>query len=192
MPGPRYIGVLAIDTGDGKGEHPYLMSTRDDAKRFMRTWESIQEGELAKPFSVTYSTFHGGYGETRRTTTPLRSQGLYEYAINAQATHPGVVVPGPLVTTITLTGSVSRIVNIVEHGGYIYASGGIRTFKINTSDDTVAETYQWSAGADAGQTAYFNGRLYIPLGNTVDAQELTTVNTPPTDDTFTTTTNVKA
>ena len=75
---------------------------------------------------------------------------------------------------------------------YIFGTKTVaELIKIKLSDHSSVETTTFGANSKAGRPAVFNGDIYLPLGDSVDAQKITTVSTGATD-TFSTLTGDKA
>lgn len=158
MPQKRFPNVLIVDIGDGKPPRQWKLNSR-----LARTMGPVEEGEIAEPFSIHYTTWHEGYGETRRRTTPFARQGLYDFSRNTQATHTGAITPGPSITNITISDGASPTLRFIEGGGRIYSSTSSILSKIKPSDDTVQDTLA-QANLVGGKPAEYDGALWFPGG----------------------------
>ncbi len=154
---------------DGQG---YMLARSDQLGHSGRAWQvevqgaSIAEqaptgqrwGNQPSPIElpVVWSTGHQGYGDDRH-----QFDGRYDYAVGMDARFPGMLLPGPLVTTVA-TGLADNITRFVEVGGSLVFLAG-RYVKRYTAAGTIADERDLGAGKGVGMEA-FNGCLYVGLG----------------------------
>jgi len=73
--------------------------------------------------------------------------GTSEYGSNTDCRWPNRILPGPQVSTITLTGSVGRPTRFFEALGHLFVLAGRKAYRIDPADDSVVmskDLYSWS------------------------------------------------
>ena len=100
-------------------------------------------------------TNHLGYGYSE-----FYIPGCYDYAVNMDASHLGVIIMGPLITTIT-GGFASNVTDFFEIGGNLYAVGGRYCKSVDVSADTVAVSKDFGASTTPTKAINFNGKVYV-------------------------------
>ena len=148
MPAPEF----AIDvTLDG---HAYAASRGNLGERQITTTyvpkvksERINEIGSATLDPIEYTSFHRGSGASRN----IGIGGMNAYGENIWTCDPGILMPGPEVTSVTLTGAnvAPRPDGIAEADGHIFVAAGRYVFRIPNGQavsPTVTQDYDLTAG----------------------------------------------
>ena len=179
----RFLSILKVDIGDGKPPRQWVLKPNSAGRGFSRSYGAVEEGEIGEPFTIHYTTWHEGYGETRRRTTPWERQGVYDYASGVQATHMGVLTPGPAVTSFALGApAIGAPRYYIQGGSRIYYVGSAGVKKLTPSSDTVQATLSFTGGG-TGQPAEYNGFLWVPGGQSGTTYRITPNGANPDTDT---------
>lgn len=91
--------------------------------------------------SVPQETWHFGGLHTRQSIP-----GTSEYGQNTDARFPHRLLPGPLVTTVTLPGSRATPTCIFEAMGYLWVIAGRYVYRVDPSDDSVRLSKNFGIG----------------------------------------------
>ena len=108
-----------------------------DAKRRSFTRATVFEppyDETGPPLEQRHDwdSWHLGSGDSRTLL-----YGRSEYGQNSECRFVGNILPGPAITTITLTGSAATPVAFFEALGRLFVCAGRRLFRIDPADDSV-------------------------------------------------------
>jgi hypothetical protein len=155
---------------DGK---PYLLARREQLGRGGRAWQVETVGaSIAQqtPTEVRYGnqpatieapmvfkTAHKGYGDAQ-----VQTDGRYHYTVNMDARFPGMVIPGPAVTTLEVGGS-AHVNGFFEMDGLLFCIAG-RYCKAIEADNDVVLAKDFGAGKVATDCAVYNGTAYVGMG----------------------------
>lgn len=156
-------------------EHPYdielnsqgFLTARDKAGK--PDWEvdniEAEDGQVSSvrdmPSRIETCHLGGGFGRSE-------VQGAYHYALGVDCSEPGVVLMGPLVTTLTC-GMVDHTADIFEQNGKLYVLGGRYCKQISnlTGTETVGTPDGQDQGIDFGagvvptEAVSFIGNTYV-------------------------------
>src|SRR3972149_2504883 len=134
---PKHIGTVKI------GAESYLLAETEDRQAWQKQFlhEPPWADGLPAMLSEPSETWHLGGFKTRQGIP-----GTYEYGVNTDTRFPFRLLPGPLLTALTLTGSVSPPTRIFEALGYIFVVAGRRVFRIDPATDAVVESKDFGAG----------------------------------------------
>jgi hypothetical protein len=166
--------MRAPSTGDVLIDgQPYLLARREQLGRGGRAWQVETVGaSIAQqtPTEVRYGnqpatieapmvfkTAHKGYGDAQ-----VQTDGRYHYTVNVDARFPGMVIPGPAVTTLTI-GGTANVNGFFEMDGLLFCIAG-RYCKAITADDVVVLSKDFGAGKAATDCAVYNGTAYVGMG----------------------------
>jgi len=137
----QHVGTVKI------GSESYLLAQTDERQ----AWEEQYLHEppwaegLPPILSAPQETWHLG-GLKSKEGIP----GTSEYGQNTDTRFPFRLLPGPLVSTVTLTGSASNPTKIFEALGYIWVVAGRRVFRVDPADDSIVESKDFGAGGTLG------------------------------------------
>lgn len=106
---------------------------------------------------MVWRTAHLGYGDEMQ-----RGEGRYRYGVNVDARFPLQIIPGPHVTTLTISGS-ANVNGFFEQGGNLFVIAGRYCKKI-AADDTVTLEQDFGEGNAATDCAVYDGTAYVGLG----------------------------
>ena len=133
----KHVGTVKI------GSESYQLVQTDDRQAWRE--EYLHEPPWTEGLPATLSepteTWHLG-GLKSKQGIP----GTSEYGQNTDGRFPFRLLPGPEVTTVTLTGSLANPTRIFEALGYIWAVCGRYVFRIDPSDDSVVESKDFGIG----------------------------------------------
>lgn len=132
----QHVGTVKI------GSESYLLTQTEDQQAWQEQYlhEPPWSEGLPAMLSEPTDTLHLG-GLKSRQGIP----GTSEYGQNTDGRFPFRLLPGPEVTTVTLTGSTSNPTRIYEALGYIWVVAGRYVFRIDPSDDSVVESKDFGA-----------------------------------------------
>ncbi|KKL50776.1 hypothetical protein LCGC14_2302120, partial [marine sediment metagenome] len=138
---PKHVGTVTI------GSESYQLAQTEERQAWQEQYlhEPPWTEGLPSMLSEPAETWHLG-GLKSKQGVP----GTSEYGQNCDARFPLRLLPGPAVTTITLTNSATTPSRIFEALGYIWAVCGRRVFRIDPSDDSVTESKDFGAGGTLG------------------------------------------
>ena len=120
-----------------------------------------------------WKTMHFGAGFGRTSV-----DGGYSHAENLDCSEPGLVLPGPAVTTLTISGSANTA-GFFELSSKLYVLAGRYCKRIDPSDDTVkapnsgSDGMDFGAGAAATEAVNFGGNIYIAFSSDTAIQKFT-------------------
>lgn len=128
---------------------------------------------------------HGGDAAVRMESCHLGAgygltyvPGCYSYALNLDASQPGLITLGPLVTRLTFGGSAS-VSDFFEIGSVLYALAGRYCKKIDVTNDTIGTPDSGAAGIDFGASTVaskaidFAGNIYVGFTSDTAIQKFT-------------------
>jgi len=155
---------------------PKLTASINGTTYNIRQWQSVQQGQVLK--EEWRDGFLGGMGEYLR-----RSRDRYYHARNMDTSlHPLLRLRPEFDASIavanldTTTGPFYAFATKSAGGtSFAYILNGRYMQKIDIAADAVEVEKDFGANTDLGRPALFEGKWYIPLGATNNAQELTTV-----------------
>ncbi len=132
----KHVGTVRIGTED------YKLAETDDQQAWQEQYlhEPPWLEGLPPVLSEPAETWHLG-GLKSKQGIP----GTSEYGQNTDARFPFRLLPGPKVSVITLTGSISNPTSFFETLGYLWAVCGRYVFRIDPSDDSVVESKDFGA-----------------------------------------------
>ncbi len=137
----KHVGTVKI------GSESYQLVQTDDRQAWRE--EYLHEPPWTEGLPATLSepteTWHLG-GLKSKQGIP----GTSEYGQNTDGRFPFRLLPGPEITTVTLTGSLANPTRIFEALGYIWAVCGRYVFRIDPSDDSVVESKDFGIGGPLG------------------------------------------
>jgi len=152
--------------------------------------ESEQEGEPGEVVTARWD--HGwfaGIGETKRLGSDTAGCSFTE---QMDVSNYGYARLTELNATLTPSNAPSDLPTYFFEATdgttwFVYMVCGRYVYKMSVSGTTITnrEEVDNGASAAAGHPDYFEGKVYVPLGSAVVLDELTTVATPPTADTWT-------
>jgi hypothetical protein len=122
---------------------------------------------------VEYATWHRGSGASRNVGV----NGMIAYSENGWTCDPGVVMPGPEVTAVDLTGATAapRPDGIAEADGHIFIAAGRYVFKV-TNGQAVSPTPSQDLDLTAGRVGLalrrFGSSLFLTSNNAGALQNL--------------------
>lgn len=138
---PKHVGTCTI------GAESYLLAETDDQQAWSE--EYLHEPPWAEGLPTMLSepseTWHLG-GLKSKQGFP----GTSEYGQNTDGRFPFRLLPGPAVTTVTLTDSTSNPTRIFEALGYIWAVCGRYIYRIDPSDDSIVSSKDFGGGGTLG------------------------------------------
>jgi hypothetical protein len=105
---------------------------------------------------LVMDTFHLGFGYSWRLLN-----GSYAYAVNADCRFPRLVVPGPYLTSIALSGVTSSPRCGMDYNGSFYFGAGNQVWRVPGGNGTPALDYTLPAGTIAWSMDTFLGDLYV-------------------------------
>ncbi len=159
-------------TLDGKA---YLLARKDQMQRGARRWQEQAVGaSIAQqtPSETRYGnqspmiespmvfgTTYRGYGDAQ-----VMSEGRYHYSVNVDARFPDAVLPGPLVTTLSVNGS-ANVNGFFEQNSMLFALAG-RYVKAISGADVVTTAKDFGSGKAATDCGLYNGKAYVGMGYT--------------------------
>ncbi len=137
----KHVGTVRIGTTDALGED-YLLAETDGQQAWQEQYlhEPPWAEGLPPILSAPQETWHLG-GLKSKEGIP----GTSEFGTSTDGRFPFRLLPGPLVTAVTLTGSVSDPTRIFEALGFIWVVAGRRVFRVDPSDDSVVESKDFGA-----------------------------------------------
>ncbi len=138
---PQHVGTVKI----GSESYQLVQTDKQQAWQEQYLHEPPWSEGLPPSLSDPTETWHLG-GLKSKQGIP----GTSEYGQNTDGRFPFRLLPGPEVTTVTLTGSTSNPTRIFEALGYIWAVCGRYVFRIDPSDDSVVESKDFGAGGTLG------------------------------------------
>lgn len=106
---------------------------------------------------MVWRTGHRGYGDDEQ-----RLEGRYHYAINADCRFPEQIIPGPLVTNVTIAGS-ANVKGFFEQGSALYCIAGRYCKKID-SEYAVTTSKDFGSGKAATDCKVANGTVMVGMG----------------------------
>ena len=138
---PKHVGTVKI------GSESYSLVKTDERQAWREEYlhEPPWTEGLPATLSAPQETWHLG-GLKSKQGIP----GTSEFGLNTDARYPFRLLPGPAVTTITLTDSASNPTRVFEALGYIWVVCGRRVFRIDPSDDSIVESKDFGAGGTLG------------------------------------------
>ena len=94
--------------------------------------------------------------------------GTYAYAINADARFPRLVLPGPLMTSVALTGATDHARTAADYNGDLFVGAGRYLYRLAGGTAAPTQDQDLGAGANAWDFETFLGNLYLgtSLGST--------------------------
>lgn len=98
--------------------------------------------------------------------------GTYAYAINADARFPRLILPGPFMNTVSLSGATDHVRTAIDYNGDTYLGAGRYVYRIPGGTGTPVQDQDLGAGNNAWDFETFLGNLY--LGTSVGATSLST------------------
>jgi hypothetical protein len=104
------------------------------------------------------TTWHRGSG----ASLPMLP-GMHAWSKNGDTCNPGLVLPGPLVTTVTLPNSDGDVASFAEQDGELYVFAGRYVTRIPTGSGAAVAERDLGAGFQTtiGGVRRFNGNLYV-------------------------------
>jgi len=105
---------------------------------------------------LVMDTFHLGFGYSWRLLP-----GTYAYAENADCRFPRLVLPGPLMTEVTLTGADGPPRCGQDYAGNFYVGAGRFIYRIPAGTGTPVQDRDLGAGQVAWSMDTFLGNLYV-------------------------------
>ncbi|KKK84476.1 hypothetical protein LCGC14_2782950, partial [marine sediment metagenome] len=143
---PKHVGTVRIGTTDALGED-YLLAETENQQAWQEQYlhEPPWAEGLPPILSAPSETWHLGGLKSKEGIL-----GTSEYGQNTDARFPFRLLPGPLVSTVTLTGSASNPTKIFEALGYIWVVAGRRVFRVDPADDGIVESKDFGAGGTLG------------------------------------------
>ena len=138
---PKHVGTVKI------GSESYQLVQTDEQQAWQEQYlhEPPWSEGLPPDLSEPAETWHLG-GLKSKQGIP----GTSEYGQNTDARFPFRLLPGPEVTTVTLTNSTSNPTRIFEALGYIWAVCGRYVYRIDPSDDSIVQSKDFGAGGTLG------------------------------------------
>ena len=138
---PKHVGTVKI------GSESYQLVQTEDQQAWREEYlhESPWAEGLPPSLSEPTETWHLG-GLKSKQGIP----GTSEYGQNTDGRFPFRLLPGPEVTTVTLTGSTSNPTRIFEALGYIWAVCGRYVYRVKPSDDSIFQSKDFGAGGTLG------------------------------------------
>ena len=142
-------------------------------------WTTLQQGKLLTEY---WNAFHEGMGFFRPEKPGQYWFALVGESVSTVAIRPHINITA--ITGITATGDLSvnpgytvraRSANATD---YVYALVGRYAEKIKLSTNASVELKDQGASAVHGRPALFKSEWYFPLGASVDAVKITTVQRP--------------
>ncbi len=134
---PKHVGTVKI------GSESYSLVQTEERQAWRE--EYLHEPPWIEGLPATLSepseTWHLG-GLKSKQGIP----GTSEYGQNTDGRFPFRLLPGPEVTTVTLTASISNPTRIFEALGYIWAVCGRYVYRIDPSDDSIVLSFAFGAG----------------------------------------------
>ncbi|HYW86185.1 MAG TPA: hypothetical protein VFB50_00335 [Chloroflexota bacterium] len=107
---------------------------------------------------LVMDTFHLGFGYSWRLL-----QGTYAYAENADCRFPRLVLPGPLMTEVTLPAGAGQAVPRCgqDYNGHFYVGAGRYVYRIPNGTGTPVQDFDLGAANIAWAMDTFLGNLYV-------------------------------
>src|SRR5262245_8964404 len=87
--------------------------------------------------------------------------GTYAYTINGDCRHPRLVLPGPAMNSVTLTGSTDHARCAIDYAGDLYIGAGRITYKIPGGNGAPSQDLDLGAAKFAMSMQSFLGNLYL-------------------------------
>ena len=109
---------------------------------------------------LVMDTFHLGFGYSWRLL-----MGTYAWAENADARFPRLLLPGPLLTEVTLSGADGPPRCGKDYNGDFYVGAGRWIFKIGGGTGVPSQDHDLGAGVVAWSMDTFLGNLYVGTSN---------------------------
>jgi hypothetical protein len=138
---PKHVGTVKI----GSESYNLVQTEERQAWREDYLHEPPWIEGLPSTLSEPAETWHLG-GLKSKQGIP----GTSEYGQNTDGRFPFRLLPGPEVTTVTLTSSIANPSRIFEALGYIWAVCGRYVYRIDPSDDSIRQSKDFGAGGTLG------------------------------------------
>lgn len=172
---PKHVGVVKI------GSESYSLVQTDERQAWREEYlhEPPWSEGLPPTLSEPAETWHLG-GLKSKQGIP----GTSEYGQNTDGRFPFRLLPGPEITTITLTSSTGNPTSIFEALGYIWVVADRYVYRIDPSDDSIFNSYDFGA-VDGVMGLKWEGDVGLVTTNALDQTMIAVTATDAGGDTWT-------